>query len=287
MEKNDELILKNQHMSINSQKIILVTGASTGIGRDIAEVLSAKGELVFAGARKQSDIDTLNKISNITALRLDVTNDNDIREAVEFIEAQGRTLDVLVNNAGIVKGGPLVEIPEMELRSIFEVNLFGAYKMTKACFPLLYKAKGRIINVSSVSGKFTAPFLGPYCMTKHALESYSDALRQELQPLGMKVSIIEPADVKTPLWNKGDQLKTEVEQWISPLFQERGNRFVERAIQNGKQNGMPVSLVSKAICHAIYSSKPKTRYPIVEHRFLYKLLLQVPDPLLDKLFQKE
>jgi len=275
--------MKNKHKSSKTQKTILITGASTGIGRDIAETLAARGEQVFAGARKQTDITALNEIANITALSLDVTKEEEIRAAVDLITEKVGHLDVLINNAGISQGGPLVDMPEALLRSMFEVNVFGPYKVTKACFPLLHTAKGHIINVSSVSGLVATPFLGVYCMSKHALEAYSDSLRHEVRPLGIKVSIIEPGAIKTPIWDKASELSNGSEQWISPLFLERSKKLADLVIPEGKENSLPVAKVSKTLCKAIYSKHPKTRYLVVDHRFLLKLFMLFPDSLVDKL----
>lgn len=272
---------------MHNKKFILITGASTGIGRDICEVLASKGETILAGARKEEDLDDLNRIDNVTAVKLDVTKDDDIQKAREYIEKNATKLDVLINNAGIGLWGPLVDIPESMMRQTLEVNLFGVYKVTKAMFSLLHKARGRIINMSSVSGKISPPFIGPYTISKQALESYSDVLRRELGPLGIKVAVIEPTNIGTPIWKKAEDQAEEIKKHVSPLFMEKVEKLISsHAIESGPKNCMPVREVSDAICKAIYSKNPATRYPVVQNKLMFKIFQLFSDKRLDKMFTR-
>ena len=173
-----------------AQRAVLVTGASSGIGRKIAERLAAEGWFVYAGARKAADMASLNAIRNVQAVRLDVTVQADIDAAVQTVRQGGRGLHGLVNNAGIAVLGPLINMEEQEMRTIFDVNALGPYRVTKAFAPMLIESKGRVVTVSSISGILSGPFLGAYSMTKHAVEAFSDALAAELARFEVRSSLI-------------------------------------------------------------------------------------------------
>jgi len=176
------------------QKAILVTGASSGIGRYITERLADEGFFVYAGARKQADIDELNAIDNVQALRLDVTVPEEIDAAVETVREGGRGLFGLVNNAGVYIGGPATDVPVEELEWIMDVNVFGVYRVTKAFAPMIIESKGRITTIGSISGILARAFGGHYSMTKHAIEAYTDSLAALMEPVGVRVSVIEPGN---------------------------------------------------------------------------------------------
>jgi NAD(P)-dependent dehydrogenase (short-subunit alcohol dehydrogenase family) len=181
------------------QKAVLITGASTGIGRHATEYLAAEGYFVYAGARKAADIDALNKIDNVMAVRLDVTVWDEINAAVALIEAEGRGLWGVVNNAGVNVVAPLIEIDESELNFLFDVNVYGPYRITKAFAPLIIEAQGRIVNISSISGILSGGGYGIYSMSKHAIEAYTDSLAMEMDQLGVKVSAIEPGNYSSEI----------------------------------------------------------------------------------------
>ena len=174
-----------------SQKAVLVTGASTGIGRKIAERLAAEGHFVYAGARKEQDLEALSAIENIQGIRLDVTIQADIDAAVETVRAGGKGLHGIVNNAGVVVMGILAETDESELDFVFDVNVYGPYRIVKAFAPLIIESKGRISNISSMAGIASPPAYGVYSMSKHALEAFSDSLAVEMGTVGVHVSVIE------------------------------------------------------------------------------------------------
>ncbi|MDZ7643447.1 MAG: SDR family NAD(P)-dependent oxidoreductase [Woeseiaceae bacterium] len=156
-------------------KAVLVTGATSGIGLKITERLAAEGYFVYAGARKPEDMERLNAMDNVRAVRLDVTYPEDIAAAVEAISAAGRGLHGVVNNAGVVTIGPLIETDIEELEFLFDVNVYGPYRVTMAFAPLLLESQGRVVNISSISGILSGPFLGHYSMSKHAIEAYTDS----------------------------------------------------------------------------------------------------------------
>jgi NAD(P)-dependent dehydrogenase (short-subunit alcohol dehydrogenase family) len=178
---------------------VLVTGASTGIGRKITERLAADGYFVYAGARKDSDLADLGAIENVDAVRLDVTNPADIAAAVETITKAGRGLYGLVNNAGVAIVGPLIETKDEDFQWVMDVNVFGPYRVTKAFAPLIVASNGRITTISSISGILSRPTFGVYSMSKHAIEAFGDALAGEMEPLGVKVSLVEPGNYRSEI----------------------------------------------------------------------------------------
>ncbi|MGB5334940.1 MAG: SDR family oxidoreductase, partial [Woeseiaceae bacterium] len=185
-----------------SQKAVLVTGASSGIGLNAAKTLAANGYFVYAGARKQADLDALNEIPNVQSVRLDVTRQDEIDAAVETVRKGGKGLYGLVNNAGILVTGPMTEIEEDELNWILNVNVVGVFRVTRAFAPLIIESRGRISNISSISGVLSGMFWGPYSMSKHALEAYTDALAEEMALFDVKVSSINPGNYRSKIGTK-------------------------------------------------------------------------------------
>ena len=271
-----------------SNNYVLITGASSGIGRACAEFLASNGFIVYAGARKQEDIEELNKIKNIISLELDVTNQNTIDRAIEYIKNQKTGLYALINNAGIGRAGPLMELPIEDLYEQFEVNLFGVHRVTKAVFPLLLESMGKIIMISSDSGFFATPFFGPYCSSKFALEGYSDSLRRELLIFDVKVVIIEPGRVKTPIWQKGEEaLKILLERLKGSIFERIVKKVGQYAIEKGKTEGLNPQEIAKLVHKILYIIEPKTRYLIAPDKLRYRLIKILPDKTIDKKFEKE
>ena len=183
----------------SAPRAVLITGTSSGIGAKMTEVLSRNGFFVYAGARKPEDLARLDAMDNVKSVRLDVTIPDEIEAAVEKIRAEGRGLYGLINNAGIAVMGPLVEQPEEELDLIVDVNLLGPYRVTKAFADLLIESRGRVLNVTSIAGIVTGPFIGAYSMTKHGLEAYTDALAAELERFGVAVAAVEPGNYRSQI----------------------------------------------------------------------------------------
>jgi len=269
---------------------VVITGASSGIGEACAIYLDKLGYHVFAGVRNDGDGEKLKgkTSARLTPLLLDVTDEasimasfNIVREALNTIGLAG-----VVNNAGIVVASPLEFLPLAEFRKQLEVNLTGQLAVTQAFLPLLRKAKGRIVNITSDNGKVAVPFLGPYCASKFALEALSDALRMELQPWDIKVSMIEPGCVTTPIWEKSldlaDKIWNNLPILSHQLYSDAVNATRNTASKLSK-NGFPAELVAKAVAHALTAKKPKTRYVVgldaLMNIWLAKLL---PTQLLDK-----
>lgn len=247
----------------NQQKAVLVTGASSGIGKKIAELLAAKGHFVYAGARKDRDLAALNKMANTQAIRLDVTVQADIDAAVATIMREGRGLHGVVNNAGVAIVAPLIEVSESDLDFIFDVNIYGPYRITKAFAPLLIESKGRISNISSISGFGSGMLFGPYSMSKHALEAYNDSLAKEMARFDVRVSAIEPGTYRSQI---GKTLVKRLRQGNgdggASLYEEDMQRMI--GYMDGDPEAEPEpDAVAEAVLHALFDDNPKARYMVV------------------------
>ena len=181
------------------QRAVLVTGASTGIGREITERLAAKGHFVYAGARKDSDLAELDAMENVQAIRLDVTRPQEIAAAVATVTQGGQGLWGLVNNAGVAVTGPFAELEEEDFDFVMDVNAYGPFRVTKAFIPLVAASQGRIVTISSISGILSSGNLGVYSMSKHAIEAFGDSLAVQMEPLGVKVSLVEPGNYNSQI----------------------------------------------------------------------------------------
>ncbi|MEJ2401088.1 MAG: SDR family oxidoreductase [Xanthomonadales bacterium] len=243
-------------------KAVLVTGASSGIGRRVAEDLAARGYFVYAGARKQQDIDALNAIDNIQAVRLDVTEQDEIDAAVETVRAGGRGLYGLVNNAGVFIGGPLIEVPVEELEWLMDVNVTGVYRVTQAFAPMIIDAKGRITTISSISGINTSRFMGPYSMSKHAVEAYTDALAVEMAKFGVAVSAVEPGNYNSEIGTSARQrLAGKLSPETSEYYGEELTEWLDGSWERDRYK--EPDEVSEAVQHFFASDAPLRRYMVV------------------------
>ena len=244
------------------QRAILVTGASSGIGRTIAERLARDGFFVYAGARSAEDIAALSQIKNMRGVRLDVTANAEIDAVVQQIQRDGRGLYGVVNNAGVATGGPLILTDDDELRRVLDVNVMGPLRVTRAMAPLLIASKGRVVTISSISGILSGAMLGVYSMSKHAVEAFSDALGAELAPLGVTSSLIEPGNYRSEI---GRNTMTAA---VAAAEKAKGTPF-EAAMQNFvRAMGMyesypPPDSVAAAAAHAFTSAQPRMRYMVV------------------------
>lgn len=278
-----------------SPQAILITGASSGIGEACAFELDRRGFLVFAGVRREEDAERLrqNGSPRLIPVMLDVAQADSLIAAVETVRSivgQSGLLG-LVNNAGIAVAGPLELLPVEQLRQQFEVNVFGPIAVTQAFLPLLRVARGRIVMMSSISGRIAAPYVGPYAASKHALEALSDSLRLELRAWGISVSLVEPGSVKTPIWQRTRVLAQQMSQHMS----DEDHRLYDADLQvlqtytdRAAAGGMPVQRVVLAVVHALTARRPKARYPVA---FATRVSLQVlkflPVRLRDWLIRRE
>jgi len=242
-------------------RAVLVTGASSGIGRNIAERLASEGYFVYAGARKDNDINALSAMDNIQGIRLDVTIQADIDAAVEAVRDGGRGLYGIVNNAGVVVMGILAETAESELDFVFDVNVYGPYRIVKAFAPFIVESKGRMTHISSMAGIKSSPAYGVYGMSKHALEAYSDSLVFEMGTVGVRSSVIEPGPYKSNA--VASNCKRRNEQDYDPaasLFADLAHELAELCKSNSFPDFPEPDQVADAVMHALFSADPKQRY---------------------------
>jgi NAD(P)-dependent dehydrogenase (short-subunit alcohol dehydrogenase family) len=265
--------------------VVLVTGASTGIGEATALHLRELGFEPVAGVRRDEDAERLGG-QGLRTVRLDVTDEEQIAAASEAI-GDG-ALAGLVNNAGVAVAAPLEFVPLDQLRRQLEVNLIGQVAVTQAFLPALRRAGGRIVNVSSIGGRVALPLLAPYSASKFALEGVSDSLRRELRAQGVDVILIEPGGVKTPIWGKGNELAAELTGQMPP----EGDRLYGRLIANvrketvkiEKERGLPPRAVAEVIGKALTADRPRTRYVVGnDARIRAQLARLLPDRVMDKL----
>lgn len=249
----------------SAQKAVLVTGASSGIGRRMTELLAAEGYFVYAGARSQKDLDALDALENVEAVRLDVTVQDEIDAAVETVRKGGRGLYGLVNNAGVFSGGPLIETDIGELQWVFDVNVYGVYRVTQAFAPLIIESKGRIINISSISGVLDWPMGGLYTMSKHAVETYNDTLALEMARFDVKVSAIEPGNFKSDISMsaRARMAKSDVQR-PDTRYAEEWASFTDRPADRSQYK--EPDEVAAAVLHGLFDSKPKARYMVVPNQ---------------------
>ena len=245
-----------------AQRAVLVTGATSGIGRATAELLAERGFFVYAGARKASDMEELDAIPNVQAVRLDVTVQEEIDAAVETIRAEGRGLYGLINNAGVAVLGPLIEVEEEDLFFQLDVNVFGPYRVTKAFAPLLIESRGRVSTTGSLSGFVTWPFGGPYTMSKHAVEAFSDVLAVEMARFGVAVSVVEPGNFNSSIYESLVQRREERGSTTAgSRYGDQLDALLGRAV-NERVAPEP-DAVAEAFFHAMSSDDPKTHYMVV------------------------
>ncbi|MEY4704811.1 MAG: hypothetical protein RL042_1013, partial [Nitrospirota bacterium] len=251
----------------SSSMTVVVTGASTGIGAACALDYARRGMRVFAGVRDPQAGEALASKggSSLIPITLDVTDELSIARSVEVVQrvVGNAGLGGLVNNAGIAIASPLEVIPLAQLRKQLEVNVIGQIAVTQAFLPLLRRGRGRIVNMGSIAGRSTIPLLGPYSASKYALEALTDALRMELQPWGIQVSIIEPGAIATPIWEKSGKRAEDLEASSSAeekaLYGEMAMRIREAVAQSAARAISPDRVV-RAVYHALTAPHPHTRY---------------------------
>ncbi len=264
---------------------VLVTGASTGIGEATARHLGDLGFDVVAGVRRDEDAERL-RATGVGAVKLDVTDPGQI-EAVRA-ELGERPLAGLVNNAGIAVAAPLEFIPIDRLRQQLEVNLVGQVAVTQAMLPALRRARGRIVNVSSIGGRMALPLAGPYAASKFGLEAVSDSLRREVRQFGVNVIVIEPGGVKTPIWGKGsamaDEMLADMPAEGERLYGGMMSALRKQTVKISEETGSEPREVAEAIGMAMTKSRPRARYVVGrDAKVQAQLAKLVPARLMDRL----
>jgi hypothetical protein len=270
-------------------KNIVITGVSTGIGYATTKLLINSGYNVFGSVRSEKDAEKLKSEfgKQFYPLIFDVTDKESIYQCVELVKNQigNQGICALINNAGLAVGGPLLEVPVDNIRYQFEVNVFGLVTVTQAFSKLLgaykdAKCTGKIIMISSVAGKRSYPFVGPYSASKHAVEGLSDALRRELMLYGIDVILVEPGPVKTEIWNKTPD--PENNEFIGSDYEPPLRKF-NGMLKMFEKKGLDANVIAKRIEKIIVSNSPKTRYVLSPNKlrdFILPSLL--PDRWLDK-----
>ncbi len=274
-------------------KSVVITGASTGIGWSAAKILIEKGYRVFGSVRKQADAERLTKElgANFTPLLFDVTDETAVHDAAKQVRESlnGETLFGLVNNAGVAVGAPMLHLNIDEFRMQLEVNVIGQLIATQAFAPLLGTDRslkgspGRIVNISSVSGRNGSPLMGAYAASKHALEGMSESLRREMMLYGIDVIIVAPGPIATPIWDKAEQV--DVNQFQHTDFFEAGKKIQKYAVKNGR-NGLPAERVGDVIFRALTAGKPRVRYTITPKPFSTWVMSILPKRYIDNLMAK-
>jgi NAD(P)-dependent dehydrogenase (short-subunit alcohol dehydrogenase family) len=268
---------------------VLVTGAARGIGKSIVSHLAAAGWDVIGGVRNAADADALSALPRVTAVTLDITDDAQVAALPEALPGR---LDAVVNNAGIAVSGPLEGLTPNEIRQQLNVNVVGQLAVTQAVLPLLRESAGRIVFISSVNGKLSTPMMGAYSASKFALEAAADALRVELRPWGIAVSVVEPAQTDTDLWRSADQSVADMEAAMTAQHRALYSKHVagmRKSIPMAQRLAVDPEKVSKVVLTALTARNPKARYPVgvataVQMTLMTKLPTRVRDALLRRVF---
>ena len=269
------------------QKTILVTGASSGIGFDTVRVLVDQGFNVIATVRKNEDeIYLLNTFSEkIKIIKMDLSDLSMIDKLPEILQQDLKIdhLDGLVNNAGIALAAPFAHQNFSEIQAIVQINLLALMKITQILIPFFQKGS-RVVNVSSVSGKSAAPFLAVYAATKHAVEGFSEALRKEMMLLGVKVIVVAPGSINTPIWKKGFEVIQN--KYAHTKFAKPFALFIKFAMSEAKHS-LPVEVVSSAILTALTAPHPKFRYAPIPRKFVnWYLPKLIPEKIYNRMTAK-
>jgi NAD(P)-dependent dehydrogenase (short-subunit alcohol dehydrogenase family) len=282
-------------MAGNESGAVVVTGASSGIGRATVLYLDKKGYRVFAGVRKQADAKSLAEEGSdqLTPITIDVTKDRSIKAAKDKVrKAVGKDgLVGLVNNAGVGDGGPVETMDLDVLRNVLEVNLVGQVAVTQAFLPLIRKVPGTIVFIASIGGRIASPFMSPYNTSKFAVEALGESLRQEVAPWSIDVTVIEPGSIDTPIWEKGAQTIDEQMSKLSPAAKRlygKQLRRMDEVLSETAGRGIPPEKVAKAIHTAIRSDNPRHRYLVGrDAKIAARLKGTLPDRTFIKLISRQ
>ncbi|GAA2677031.1 SDR family oxidoreductase [Actinosynnema pretiosum subsp. pretiosum] len=274
------------HMTTSHEELVLISGASTGMGAATARELARRGYHVLAGVRREADADAL-RAPGLEPVLLDVTDPALIAAAAHRVAEDRRPLRALVNNAGIAINAPVELLPMDEWRRQFEVNFFGHVAVTKALLPALHASSGRVVNISSVGGKVAMPTYGAYAGAKFAMEGMSDALRRELAPHGVTVVVVEPGGVRTEMTGHGIERATGTLAAMTPTERRRYGGLLQAIINQATaftEAGLPAEAAGRVIADAATTRKPRARYTIGrDAALLTRLPRLLGDRALDRL----
>jgi NAD(P)-dependent dehydrogenase (short-subunit alcohol dehydrogenase family) len=271
---------------------VLITGASTGIGRATALRLDNAGWRIYAGVRKQEDAEALGKAGSerLVPLILDITDAGQIAAAAARIEAEteGHGLDGLVNNAGIAVPGPLETLAIDDFRRQIEVNVTGHVAVTQALLPAIREARGRIVFLSSIGGRVALPLTGAYHAAKFGIEAVGDVFRQELRPWGISVSIVEPGSIDTPIWERGERIADELGTPAREALYGKAVEGYRKTIRETAERGIPAEQAAKAIEHALSASRPRARYLVgLEAKVAAAAKVLIPTRIFDRIVARK
>lgn len=277
-------------------KYVFVTGASSGIGLAIVKDLLSHETTIFACARKAADLSALASFgNNVVPISLDVTKSDELESAFRIVESRLNSEPgefSLINNAGIAVPGPVEGLEMADLRHQFDVNFFGVIQTTQLFLPLIKREKGKIIMMSSISGILSFPFLGAYCASKYALEAMTDSLRMELLDTGVRVVLIEPGPIKTPIWEKGfvnrEELFSKLPPHVLKEYQKPLNRYADLTEEDVRA-ALPTTAVTKIIRDCLEASNPPERKIVLRFvtKILVKIALLLPDGMRDRELRKK
>lgn len=260
-------------------KTTLITGVSSGIGREIAQLLAERGARVFGTVRNPQ---SASSIRGVDLVRMDVTDDTSVIEALQRIEEAAGPVQILVNNAGYAFTGALEETSVAEARQQFETNIFGVLRVTNAVLPgMRQQGFGRIVNISSVLGFLPAPYWGIYAASKHAIEGYTETLDHEIRRFGVRALLVEPAYTRTKLNGNTKSATNTLDVYASE------KKRVTDAAQRSIERGDDPRLVAEAVWKALTATSPRLRYPVGKGVVLSRMRRFVPASMFDKSFRKE
>lgn len=269
-----------------NERAILVTGASSGIGAATVEALAQRGFVVYAGVRNDADAAHVRALHpNVRPLHLDVTDAHAIAAAARAVQSDGVPLVGLVNNAGVAFGGPLETLPVDELRTQFDVNVIGAMAVTQGFLPLLRAQRSCIVFIGSIAGRIAMPYFAPYCASKAALRALTAALRMELAPSRIDVTLIEPGSVATPIWSKGLAMRDAMLARLpahAPDHYRAAINTVMRTLAGEQRSAMPVRRVADVVVRALTARKPKAHYIVGAPARVGALLALLPPSIHDR-----
>jgi len=267
----------------NHAPVVLISGCSTGIGRALATEFASRNWHVVATARKPESIDDL-KASNVETVALDVTDEKSIKICVDSVMAKTGRIDMLVNNAGLLLIGPLVELETCELRRQFETNVLGLAALTRAVVPQMIKKKaGKIVNISSISGVLNTPFAGAYCSTKAAVTSFSDVLRMELAPFGIQVITVQPGGIQSKLSDNADK---DLHRFRKTAYGPIQDYIVKRAHMS-QEGATPADVFAKGLVDKLEREKVPKLIRLGKGSTLLPLVAKLPRTLTDALLSKK
>ena len=278
LQANHQLTQQMNRNSISTGKITLVTGASSGIGRQIAQHLAQRGARVFGTARNPQ---TAQPIPGVEFVRMDVTDDVSVNEALREIAQKAGPVEVLVNNAGYGLTGALEETSLQEARDQFETNFFGVVRVTNAVLGGMRQAGyGRIVNISSVVGFMPSPFMGMYAASKHALEGYTETLDHEVRQFGLRAALVEPAYTKSNINQNEKTAQTHLDAYAVQ------RKRMQEVVSKGVKNGDEPQVVAEAVWHAASAKSPRLRYAVGKGAVLSRLRRFAPIAFFDWAIRK-